>query len=230
MCGRYALKTSTPLLAQRLGAEIKTDSESTDHAPSYNIAPTQSILTCRTNRAFEREITLMRWGLIPSWSKGESSKFNMINARAESITQRPAYRTAFRFRRCLIPADGFYEWQRCNGRKQPYFIGMESRQPMMFAGIWERWRGEQGHYITSCAIITTAANKTLNRIHHRMPVLIDDHQFASWLDPALTDAKQLTEMLLPYTTNSMQTYPVSTFVNKTLNNDERCWQPLSYQP
>ena len=227
MCGRYALKTSTPALAKRLGVDTKADSECTDHGPSYNIAPTQDILTCRVNRDAKREITSMRWGLIPSWSKGDSSKFNMINARAESITERSAYRTAFRFRRCLIPADGFYEWQRFNGRKQPYFIRLESRQPIMFAGIWERWRSDKGRYITSCTIITTQANETLSPIHHRMPVLIDDDQFEAWLDPGLTNTKSITEWLRPYTRQPMQAYAVSTFVNRAVNNDARCWQPLS---
>lgn len=230
MCGRYALTTSTPQLARRLGIEVKTDNDPDGHVPSYNIAPTQNILTCRANRNAEREMSVMRWGLIPSWSKGDSTKFTMINARAESITERPAYRTAFRFRRCLIPADGFYEWQRIDGRKQPYFIAMTSRQPLMFAGVWERWRSAQGESVTSCAIITTDANDTLRPIHHRMPVLLDDDQFENWLDPTLTEAAQLAKMLRPYSGQPMQAYPVSTFVNKALNNDERCWQPISGYP
>ena len=230
MCGRYALRTSTPQLARRLGVEVKTDSEAEGHQPSFNIASTQNVLTCRSNREDKREMTVMRWGLIPSWSKGDSTKFNLINARAETITERPAYRTAFRFRRCLIPADGFYEWQRVEGRKQPYFIGLESQQALMFAGVWERWRGAEGKTVVSCAIITTEANATLNPIHHRMPVLLDDHQFESWLDPRLTDSGELSGMLLPYTHEPMAAYPVSTFVNKASNNDERCWQSMTDQP
>ena len=227
MCGRYALKTSTPELARRLGVEVKPGSEVDTHPPSFNIAPTQNVLSCRSNRDANRELTVMRWGLIPSWSKGDSSKFSMINARAETITERPAYRTAFRFRRCLIPADGFYEWQRVEGRKQPFFIGLESRETLMFAGVWERWRGSEGESVISCAIITTEANHKLNFIHHRMPVLLDDDQFDTWLDPKQTDPARLTSMLRPYRREPMAAFPVSTFVNKAANNDERCWQPIT---
>ena len=227
MCGRYALRTSTPQLARRLGIEVRTDADPQGYAPSYNIAPTQNVLTCRANRDARAEITLMRWGLIPSWSKGESSKFVMINARAETITERPAYRTAFRFRRCLIPADGFYEWQRVAGGTQPFYIALGSHQPLMFAGLWERWRGSEGKSITSCAIITTEANETLKSIHHRMPVLLDDDQFEAWLDPTLTDSDELVGMLNPYTRAPMLAHPVSTFVNKASNNDERCRQSIA---
>ena len=227
MCGRYALRTSTPELARRLGVEVKADSDAHAHAPSFNIAPTQNVLTCRTTRDTSREVKVMRWGLIPSWSKGDSTKFTMINARAETITERPAYRTAFRFRRCLIPADGFYEWQRLEGRKQPFFVALESRRALMFAGVWERWRAREGQSVVSCAIITTEANETLASVHHRMPVLLDDDQFDSWLNPKLTDARELDAMLAPYTREPMVAYPVGTFVNKASNNDERCWQPIS---
>ena len=162
MCGRYALRSSTPHLARRLGIEVKSDQDVGGFSPSFNIAPTQNVLACRTNRDANREMCMMRWGLIPSWSKGNSAKFTMFNARAESITERPAYRTAFRFRRCLIPADGFYEWQRIENRKQPFFIGLASKQTLMFAGVWERWRGSEGQAVISCAIITTEANETLS--------------------------------------------------------------------
>ena len=226
MCGRYALRTSTPQLARVLGVEA-IPNESVGQR-SYNIAPTQAIATCHADAHGKRQLSAMRWGLIPSWSKGDSAKFNMINARAETITEKPAYRTPFKYRRCLIPVDGFYEWRRNNGEKQPYFIRLRSNEPFTFAGIWEKWKSGPGETVTSCAIITTDANAALSPIHHRMPVIIAPQIYADWLDPKQTDPQQLVAMLTQYDSEAMEAYPVSTYVNKAANDDELCWQPLAH--
>ena len=225
MCGRYALRSSTPTLAKALGAEPRGIADDTGR--SFNIAPSQSVLTCRATATGSRELVQMRWGLIPSWSKGDSHKFNMTNARAESITEKPAYRTPFRYRRCLIPADGFYEWRRTESHKQPYFIRMRDGAPFAFAGVFEKWKPKDGGAVTSCSFITTDANETLSPIHHRMPVIIDTDHYEAWLYPTSTDPNHLTPMLTRFDANLMEAYPVSTFVNKAANDDERCWQPIA---
>ena len=228
MCGRYALRTSTPKLARLLGVEPKSISDRVDSfEPSYNIAPTQSVLACRSNREFTPELVTMRWGLIPSWSKGDTGKFSMINARAETINERPAYRTAVRFRRCLIPADGFYEWQRRPEVKQPYFIGLRSAEPFAFAGIWERWKDANRQSLISCSIITTEANQALRAIHYRMPVILEEADYEKWLNPRVTNRDEIAPMLRPYADEAVISYPVSSFVNKAANNDERCWQSIA---
>ena len=228
MCGRYALKTSTPELAQMLGVDLTSVPEAgAELEPSYNIAPSQPVLTCYTDKMHKRRLARMRWGLIPSWSKDGASKFSMINARAETIAEKPSYRTPFRFRRCLIPADGFYEWRKMGEQKQPHFIRMRNAAPFAFAGVWERWKPADGTAVVSCSIITTTANETLTPIHHRMPVILASDSFGEWMNPELTDSDALLPLLAPYENQAMEAYAVSTFVNKPANNDERCWQALS---
>ena len=228
MCGRYALKTSTPELARMLGVNMScVPSAGAELEPSYNVAPSQPVVSCHLGRMGDRRLARMRWGLIPSWSKDGASKFPMINARAETIMEKPSYRTPFRFRRCLIPADGFYEWQKIGERKQPHFIRMRSREPFAFAGIWERWKPSEGTAVVSCSVITTTANDTLQPIHPRMPVILERDSFDAWMDPKLTDAEVLSAYLKPYPAEAMESHPVSSFVNKPVNNDERCWQALT---
>ncbi|MCS7040325.1 MAG: SOS response-associated peptidase, partial [Anaerolineae bacterium] len=183
MCGRFTLTASGDELASLFDLEQAPNLE-----PRYNIAPTQPVAVVRLDReGRRREFTLMRWGLIPSWAKDIHIGNRLINARAETLTEKPAFRTAFRRRRCLIPANGFYEWQKPTaGRKQPYFIGLPDRRPFAFAGLWEHWEGADGSVLDSCAIITTAANERVRVLHDRMPVILERTDFGDWLDPTTT--------------------------------------------
>lgn len=193
--------------------------------PRYNIAPTQPVAVVRLDReGRRREFTLMRWGLIPSWAKDIGIGNRLINARAETLTEKPAFRTAFRRRRCLIPADGFYEWQKQATRKQPYFIGLPDRRPFAFAGLWEHWEGADGSVLDSCTIITTAANERVRVLHDRMPVILERADFADWLNPSTT-LDRLLHLLRPYPFE-MLLYPVSTLVNAPENDRPECIVPL----
>jgi putative SOS response-associated peptidase YedK len=206
-----------------LGAEAP---DPTGFEPSFNIAPTQlaPVLTAGAERPVLRT---MRWGLIPFWSKDGGGKLSTINARAEALAQRPAYRAPFRSRRCLVPADGFYEWQRLDGRKQPYFIRLRSQEPMVFAGLWDRWRSPHGEEILSFAIVTTRANAALAPIHARMPAILAAHLHGEWLDRSNRDEASLLDVLEPFPDDLIEAYPVSSFVNRPENNDARCVEPLS---
>lgn len=228
MCGRYALKTSTPNLAAMLGVDIDSVPDAgSAYEGSCNIPPSQSVLTCYSDKNGERRLARMRWGLIPGWSKDGAAKFAMINARAETIDEKPAYRTAFRRRRCLIPADAFYEWRKRGNHKQPYCIRMRDESPFAFAGVWERWKPEDGEPVYSCSIITTLANDTLTPIHPRMPVILSPKDYGSWVDQPKPERDSLLALLKPHAPEPMVAFPVSTFVNKPENDDERCWQALA---
>ncbi len=218
MCGRYTLYTEKEVLARRFEVEIA------EFSPSYNVAPTQSVVTV----TFEKEARVagaMRWGLIPVWTKDETKLPQMINARVESVAKRPAYREAFRRRRCLILADGFYEWQRGLGRgkrKIPHWIFCEDGVPFAMAGIWSVWRrlDLERKWVRSCAIITTAANAAISDLHDRMPVILPRGAESAWLDPAL-DGKtaELTKLLVPVAADRLRSRPVSTRVNSADNDD-----------
>jgi putative SOS response-associated peptidase YedK len=169
---------------------------------------------------------VLRWGLIPPWADDPQIGSRMINARSETAPGKPSFRRAFRERRCLIPADGFYEWQRTNGAKQPYFIHMEGRGPFAFAGLWESWsKGGEGE-VRTCTILTTEANALVGEIHDRMPVILAADAYDVWLDPA-SERDELTGLLAPYPEDEMEAYPVSRFVNSPQNNDPRCIEPAA---
>ncbi len=213
MCGRYSLIADIGALQERFafnGSELT-------HAPRYNIAPTQMALTV-TNGSGRRG-SYMRWGLIPSWAKSASVGSRMINARAETIAERPSFRTAFQRRRCLVLADGFYEWQRKGSSKRPMRIVMASRGPFAFAGLWDAWRNPNGEVVRSCTIITTGANDLLSPIHDRMPVILPREMESLWLDEDTEDLAALAKMLIPYSAVAMQAYEVSSSVNSPRNND-----------
>ena len=215
MCGRFSLKTPSKVLAKAFKIEVPT-------LPlRYNIAPTQQVAAVRS-RPDGRELALLKWGLVPSWAKDASIGSRMINARAETVAEKPAYRWAFRRRRCLVPADGFYEWKREGGSKQPYHFRMRDEQPFAFAGLWERWRGELGEVIDSCTIITTEANELLAPVHDRMPVILPPEAYDTWLDDEFTDALALGGLLRPYPAEAMERFPVSTRVNSPKNDDASC--------
>lgn len=223
MCGRFVRQSDIDAYAKLLQAEVNSNLE-----PGYNIAPTQDILVARVDQNGTRELVSLRWGLVPGWSKGPDNRYSMINARADTIASKPAYRNAFKQRRCLIAADGFYEWrkQEQNRAKQPYYIHLARQKPFAMAGVWEIWRGDDDEVIQSCAIITTDANELVADIHDRMPVILAPKDYTAWLDPAMRDVEALGEMLKPFPAGRMAAYPVSTRVNSPANNSPDCIAPL----
>jgi putative SOS response-associated peptidase YedK len=220
MCGRYSF--TSPLEAVR---RLFAVSGGGNLAPRYNIAPTQPAVVVRPSPKpdQERELAILTWGLVPSWAKDPSMAAKLINARAETVAEKPSFRNAFRRRRCLVPADGFYEWKAAPGGKQPYRIAFEDERPFAFAGLWEHWQGADGSEIESFAIVTTEANELLRPLHPRMPVILDPEQHAPWLDPATEDAALL---LGPYAGRGLRCYPVSRHVNNVRNDDPECIRPL----
>jgi putative SOS response-associated peptidase YedK len=192
--------------------------------PRFNVAPTQNVAVVRLDSKQQgRELPHLRWGLIPSWADDPSIGSRMINARAETVAEKPAFRHAFKAKRCLVVADGFYEWQRMDGRKQPYFIHLKDDRPFAFAGLWERWtKGDE--LIESCTIITTGANELMQPIHDRMPVVIPKSAYDIWLDPTIKDPERLQPLLAPYPSDEMVAYTVSTLVNSPKNDVEACVQ------
>lgn len=216
MCGRFTLQTPSNELAKLFNVIVP------DLSPRYNIAPSQQIATVRLKPEDEkRELAMLHWGLIPFWANDSKTGYRMINARAETVAQKPSFRNAFKKRRCLVVADGFYEWQKTNGKKQPFLIHMKDDRPFAFAGLWEHWEGDDEE-IESCTIIVTDANDLLEPIHDRMPVILSPDEYDFWLDPEFADKKKLEEMLLPYPDNDLEAYPVSTVVNNPKNDVEKC--------
>ena len=221
MCGRYTLTTP----AERLAEEFGFRDSSAELPQSYNVAPTQGVAAV-LEEGGGRYLEVLRWGLIPPWADDPQIGSRMINARSETAPEKPSFRRAFRERRCLIPADGFYEWQRTNGAKQPFYIHMEDGRPFAFAGLWESWgRGGEGE-IRTCTILTTAANAVVGEIHERMPVIVAPDAYDVWLDPS-SERDELTGLLAPYPEDEMEAYPVSRFVNSPSNNDPRCVEPAA---
>jgi len=221
MCGRFDLHTSVHELVRMLRAGITVEPP-----PRYNVAPTQPIAAIRNGHEGGRELVALRWGLVPFWSKGPDTRYSMINARAETLAQKPAYRKAVQTRRCLIPANGFYEWRRGPAGKQPYYIAVEGQPVFTMAGLWERWTGSEGDVIESCTIITTGANQTISHLHDRMPVILLPADWDLWLDPTVTRAQQVESLLAPLGDALTITFPVSTHVNNAAHDDARCIEAL----
>jgi putative SOS response-associated peptidase YedK len=207
MCGRFTLRTPVKNLAKAFQVEEVPEIEA-----RYNIAPTQTILSVQ-GTATGREFRRLKWGLIPSWAKDESIGAKLINARSETVTEKPSFREAFKRRRCIIPADGFYEWQRTNGRKQPYYFSMRDNHPFGFAGLWEKWRDADGKILETCAILTTEANEALRPVHDRMPVILHSEDYELWLDDDTRKLDLIKELLRPYPSSEMVSYPVSKRIN-----------------
>ncbi len=222
MCGRFTQASPGETVAALF--ELP---EAPALAPRYNIAPTQDVAAVRADTAGRRELVHLHWGLIPSWARDRAMGARMINARAETLAEKPAYRNALRSRRCLIVADGFYEWQKVGSRKQPWFVAFRDRRPFGFAGLWERWHGEGDTPVESCTIVTTTPNDLIAPLHDRMPVILDPGSFASWLNPALRDADRLAELLRPHTAAPMEAHPVGLLVNNPANDDPRCIERLA---
>jgi putative SOS response-associated peptidase YedK len=215
MCGRFAQRTDPKRVAKWFGVEEVPELE-----PRYNIAPTQEILGVRETED-GREVAFYKWGLIPSWAKDTSIATRLINARSETVREKPAFRQAFKQRRCVIPADGFYEWQRTEGRKQPFFFQMRDESPFGFAGLWEQWKGEEGQVINSCTILTTEANEVLKPVHDRMPVILHPDDYALWLEHDTRKLEMVEDLLRPYPAEEMASYPVSTLINRPRSQGER---------
>lgn len=218
MCGRFILTASEPALREHLGYG---DSDAGDFPPRYNIAPTQPICVVREENGVRR-LALMRWGLVPAWVKDPRTFPLLINARAEEITEKPAFRNAVRYRRCLVPASGFYEWRKgpdgraARGTRQPWLLGPQDGGPVAFAGLWETWSEPGGSEIDSACIVTTAANRVVAPIHGRMPVVIAPEDFSTWLSGDLDDALAL---LRPAPDDLFAAFPVSDRVNSAATDD-----------
>lgn len=222
MCGRFTLTADSTTLAQQFALPTLPAL-----APRYNIAPTQPVAAVRVQDG-QRELALLRWGLVPHWAKDTRSAARMINARAETVAEKPAFRAAFTYRRCLIPASGFYEWQATADGKHPHYF--QPADPVnsgmfAFAGLWEQWAAADGSTLESCTIITTAANATVQPIHERMPVILPPTAYATWLDPTVPRGA-LAALLQPYPASAMQVYPVSSRVNSPRNDDAACTAPV----
>jgi len=219
MCGRYAI-TTAPEAIRQLFAYL----EQPNFPPRYNVAPTQPVPIVRMVEG-KRQLALVRWGLIPAWVKDPRAFSLVINARGESVLDKPAFRNAMKRRRCLFPADGFYEWKRNGERKQPYFVRLKSGQPMAFAGLWESWMGPNGEQMETAAIVTTTASRSIAYIHDRMPVIVPPDAFDFWLDPHV-DGEMATAVVQPAKDALIEAYEVSSAVNRTANDSPLLVEPL----
>jgi putative SOS response-associated peptidase YedK len=226
MCGRFTLTTSRHELAELFQA---TEVELPAALPQYNIPPSAQVLAVRQLDEHEgRQLLPLRWGLIPAWTKDPAIGNRLINARAETAAEKPSFRDAFRRRRCLVLADGFFEWKKQGGKKEPYYLRLRDGGPFAFAGLWDRWRDPQDQRVETCTILTTAANELVRPLHDRMPVILDPVGYARWLDPGLNDPKALQPLLHPFAAEQMIAYPVSRLVNNPRHDDEKCLKPLAH--
>lgn len=225
MCGRYRLAAKERWLSQY----FNLDPADVAWAARWNIAPTQEVATIRRNREEHRRVfALMRWGLIPYWAKDASIASRTINAMSETVAEKPAFRDAVRRRRCLIPADAFYEWKAgVERRKQPFNIGLANDGLFAFAGIWDRWREPSGSVVETCSILTTEANALIAAIHNRMPVILKREDYDLWLDPGVTDPGRIVDLLRPFDARLMRKYPVGTRVSQVANDDPECAEEIS---
>jgi putative SOS response-associated peptidase YedK len=224
MCGRYLI-LSSPQAFRRLFAYR----EQPNFPARYNVAPTQPVPIVRLANG-ERQFALVRWGLIPPWVKDPRVFTLLVNARAESVNAKPAFRNAMRRRRCLFPADGFYEWKDDGGRKRPFCIRPKDGAPIAFAGLWETWMGPNGEEVESAAIVTTQANRELAELHSRMPAIIPERAFDLWLDCGAFDEATATALLDPAPDGLLEAYEISTAVNRTANDGPALIEPVSAQP
>lgn len=222
MCGRYSLTVTPDELYRLFGIDDKLNLQ-----PRFNVAPTQAAPVVRKNGA-EKNMDMLRWGLIPPWSKDVSIASKLINARGETVAEKPSFRSAYESRRCLVPVDGFYEWRTEGGKKQPFRIGFREGKPFAFAGLWESWTvpeglKDTGDTVETFTIVTTNANPKLVPIHHRMPVIVDPTDYELWLEGGSDEANAVIK---PFSQDDMAFYRVSTRVNNVRNDDEACVEPL----
>ena len=221
MCGRFTL-TVDPADLQDVFADFIFPPQ---FAPRYNIAPTQPVLAVPNDGKNKADFFL--WGLIPSWSKDPAIANKLINARGETVAEKPSFHGSFKYKRCLIPADGFYEWKAQVGQKTktPYFIHMKDRKPFAFAGLWDEWHSPDGDTLRTCTIITTAPNELMSTLHNRMPVILDKTSFEVWLNPMPQTPDNLIHLIQPFPADRMSAYPVSTLVNAPSNDRPECVLP-----
>ena len=225
MCGRFAFYSPHAAVIRLFGVAAAPEIE-----PRYNIAPTQFVATVR-EAGGPREVAMLYWGLVPSWAKEKSIGARMINARSETLTGKPSFRSAFRRRRCLVLADGYYEWQRSAAGKQPYFIGFADGQPFGMAGLWERWRDPAtGEPLESCCIVTTSPSPAVAHVHDRMPVIVPPDAYAEWLDPRNEAVDRLARLFAPCPRSDLGARPVSTRVNSARNQGPELIEPLGKAP
>jgi putative SOS response-associated peptidase YedK len=222
MCGRFTLTVDPADLMQVFGDFIFP----TKFAPRYNISPSQPILAIPNDGKNTADFFL--WGLIPSWAKDPAIANKLINARGETVAEKPSFRGGFKYKRCLIPADGFYEWKAQAGQKTktPYFIHMKDHQPFAFAGLWDEWHSPDGNTLRTCTIITTTPNELMSDLHNRMPVILDKSNFDLWLDPAPQTIKNLIHLIQRFPADRMSAHPVSTLVNAPANDRPELILPL----
>lgn len=225
MCGRFLVSSSHEAIAYLCGvdADVVPPIE-----PRYNIAPTQPIGTVRLDEQGKRTWAVVRWGLIPSWAKDPAVGNRMINARSETVAETPAFRASFKRRRCLIPADGFYEWKSTGTKhKTPHVIRLRDDKPFAFAGLWDCWHSPDGEVIESATILTTSANDLLRPLHERMPVILRSESLSVWLDPALQTHDDLCDLFKPYPDTEMSLYAVDSYVSNARNQGPRCIEPAA---
>ncbi|BAU66413.1 hypothetical protein STA3757_38170 [Stanieria sp. NIES-3757] len=222
MCGRFTQTSSSSEIAKAFDLADVPPLE-----PQYNIAPTQQVATIlRSDPEREREFRWLRWGLIPNWAKDRSIGNKLINARAETVAQKPSFKSAFCHSRCLIIASGFYEWQQQENRKQPYYIQKKDRSPFAFAGLYSTWKSQEGETLYTCTIITTEANELMKPIHKRMPVILEFTDYDLWLDPTVQQPELLQSFLQPYNSDKLKAYPVTPLVNQPRNNTPECLKSI----
>jgi putative SOS response-associated peptidase YedK len=221
MCGRYRLSRRKQVVEEYFESASQEQEEEEDWSPRYNIAPTQPVATVR-QAGTSRILSTMRWGLVPSWASDISIGNRLINGRSETVLEKPAFRDSFRTRRCLIPADGFYEWKKAGKKSRPFHFGMKDGSLFAFAGVWDRWKSPAGQVLESCSILTTTPNELLDGVHDRMPVILPPRHYQTWLMAPAAEAKRLAELLVPFDASIMNRYPVSSLVNKPQNDTPEC--------
>jgi putative SOS response-associated peptidase YedK len=222
MCGRFTLQIPPELLAEIFGlTEIPV------YPARYNIAPTQQVASIRCTADGHRRLDFVHWGLIPSWAKDKSIGNRMINARSDSVHEKPAFRHSMQYRRCIIPAGGFYEWKKESGKKLPLYVRMKDGLVMAFAGIWDSWKSPEGEIIDSCSILTTSSNKLIEPLHDRMPIILHPEEYQLWLDREMTDPGKLKPLFQHYPADLMEMYPVSPLVNSPRNDTPDLIIPLT---
>jgi putative SOS response-associated peptidase YedK len=232
MCGRFTLRTPASVIIEQFGLPL-LDGTATPLPARFNIAPTQQVLAIRQSAERAREAVMLRWGLIPSWAKDPSIGNRMINARGESVAEKPSFRRAFRSQRCLVLTDGYYEWKKTGKAKHPYYFHRPDDRPFAFAGLRESWTPKSasgeldaGEAIESCTIITTDANEMARDIHDRMPVILREEDYDLWLDHNADNPDSLQALLRPADNEMLEAYPISTYVNKPANQGPECIEPI----
>jgi len=230
MCGRYSLISGAEVIAKRFGAALPAEAARV-HRPRYNIAPGQGIAVVFDDRdRHERRADFFHWGLVPAWATDVNIGQRLTNARSETAADKPSFRAAMRYRRCIIPADGFFEWRRSGAHKQPWFIRMKGGAPFGMAGLWEHWFGADGSEILSCAVLTTGPNALMEPIHDRMPVILAPRDYARWLDSGVVRPDEVVDLLRPCDADAMEAWTVSSAVNNARNEGPHLIEKVAPEP